>query len=223
MGRSKNGRRTRQPGQTGLRWFRSRRESRGKARSGAAVRLTDNTTDDNTRAPWLKAGGPVVRFILLFIVLIGVFYAIYIPWSQTGVYHLYLRSIAKAVYAVLHVLGFDAEVNGVFVSIPGFGIKIGPGCDAMEAIGLFGSAVLAFPAARWARLTFACIGTAGILVINVVRLGTLVLVGAYSREAFDIIHWDLWPALLILYVLAFWVVWIRWTSRHRGPASDVTQ
>lgn len=223
MGRSKNGRRTRQPGQTGLPRSRSRRKSRGKARSGAAVRLTDNTTDDNTRVPWLKAGGPVVRFILLFVVLIGVFYAIYIPWSQTGVYHLYLRSIAKAVYAVLHVLGFDAEVNGVSVILPDFRLKVIPGCDAMEAIGLFGSAVLAFPAARWARLIFACIGTAGILVINVLRLGTLVLVGAYFPDAFKTIHWDLWPALLILYVLAFWVVWIRWTSRHRGLASDVTQ
>ncbi len=222
MGRSKKGRRARQSGQTVPRSSQARRKGRGQVPSGAAARLTDKT-DDNTRAPWFKAKGPVVRFVLLFCVLLGVFYAVYVPWSQTGVYQLYLGAIAKSVYAALYVSGFDAEVAGLVVGTSAFHTKIVAGCDAMEAIALFGSAVLAFPAALRARLIFACIGTVGILAMNVVRLATLVLVGTYFRSVFDTIHWDLWPALLILYVLAFWVVWIRWTSRHRGVESDAAE
>ncbi len=197
-------------------------EERGRAPSEAPARLTGKT-DDNRRAPWFKAKGPVLRFFVLFCLLIGVFYAVYIPWSQTGVYQHYLGAIAKAVYATLYVLGFDADLEGPVVGTTAFHTKIVAGCDAMEAIGLFGSAVLAFPAALRARLIFVCIGTVGILAMNVVRLATLVLVGTYFRSVFDTIHWDLWPALLILYVLAFWFVWIRWTRRYRGLGSDVKQ
>jgi len=200
----------------------SRSKGRGKAKTGAAEELTGKG-DNDTRAPWFSAKGPVVRFALLFCALIGIFYLIYIPWSQTGTYQLFLTSIAKAVGLVLNTLTFDATVDGQSVRYPGFSMRIVPGCDAMEAIGLFGSAVLASPVAWQKRLTFACIGTVAIFVVNVSRLASLLLIGAYFPSVFETVHWDLWPGLLIVVVLVCWLLWARWATRDRGLVSDTSQ
>ena len=218
MSRSKKDR-PKKPGQTRPPHGSSRPEVRGKASPGAAKELTARGEND-TRAPWFSVKGPVVRFALLFCALIAIFYAIYIPWSQTDMYQLFLSSIAKAVGLVLNTLAFDATVDGQLVRYPGFTMRIVPGCDAMEATGLFGSAVLASPVAWRNRLTF---GTVAIFIVNVTRLASLLLIGAYFPSVFETVHWDLWPGLLVVVVLVCWLLWARWATRDRGLVSDNSQ
>lgn len=155
-----------------------------------------------------------VRFALGFAGLLALFYLIYIPVSQTDAYDGYLALVAQSAGAGARLVGQDAEVRLQTVVTTKFTFEIVPGCDGMEAIALFGSAVLASPVRFVARLIFLFAGVATLMAVNVVRLVTILFVGIHYPKMVDTMHWDLWPGVLIFAVLVCWLIWARWAVRH---------
>lgn len=178
----------------------------------------------HTLTGWFQSKAPVVRFVVVFGAVLGLFYLVYLPFSQTQAYRSYLALIAEASGLLLWILGYDVTVIGRSIgSVPDFAVSIVPGCDGMEAIALFASAVLASPVAFRSRLWFMVIGVVALLAVNVVRVVTLFLTGLYLPETFETMHWDLWPGVLIVVVLICWLIWARWAVRHRSTQSDVSR
>ncbi len=147
--------------------------------------------------------------------LLAVFYAVYVPVSQTEFYKKsYLVVLAQISALVLRGIGYTINVTGRLLECPecplsAFSLKIVPGCDGMEALALFCAAVLASPVSLRSRLVFAAIGSAGVFIINILRIVTLFLVGAHFPKRFELLHWDLWPGLLILVIMSSWMIWAR--------------
>lgn len=162
-----------------------------------------------------QAKGPLVRFVIVFILLIGVFYAFYIPISQVEGYNSYLALFAKATGGILSLFGEDISVSGTDVKSSLFAMQIVPGCDGMEAMALFVSAVLASPVSLRLRIWFILPGILGVLLVDLVRLVSLFYIGAYWPKALHVMHWDIWPGLLIVIVLSSWLVWARWVWRRQ--------
>lgn len=154
---------------------------------------------------------PVVRFVLGFLALLAVFYAIYSPVSQTEFYKGYLGVLAQISALVLRIGGYTISVTGKLLTCPSplFSLEIVPGCDGMEALALFVAAVLASPVSLRSRLVFAAIGSIGVFAINILRIVSLFLVGAHFPKRFEVLHWDLWPGLLILVIMSSWMIWAR--------------
>lgn len=172
---------------------------------------------------WLSSKGPVIRFVVLFALLMGAFYAVYLPFSdEEGLFGDYLAFIAKGTGIVLSLVGQDITVEGTTLDAPRFGVEIVRGCDGVEATALFASAVLASPVALRARLVFMLVGTAALVVINIFRNVTIFLVGVYFPKAVDRIHFEVWPGVLIVLVLVSWLIWARWAMRTRAPRTDTT-
>ena len=169
-------------------------------------------------AAFRKSAG--VRFALGFGGLLGLFYVIYIPLSQTDAYQGYLAVVAQSAGAGARLVGQDAEVRHQTVVTKEFTFDIVPGCDGMEAIALFGSAVLASPVRLVSRFVFLFAGVAALMVVNIVRLVTILLVGVHYPKMVDTMHWDLWPGVLIFAVLVCWLIWARWAVRHRAKLPD---
>ncbi len=151
-----------------------------------------------------------IKFGITFGLLLAVFYAIYIPVSQSSAYRGYLVFIADSVCAGLRLLGQEVRVEGRCVVGPINSLKIVPGCDGMEVLALFGSAVLASPVPWLSRLAFLALGTLSLMVFNVFRIVSIFLIGIRHPEAAETIHWDVWPGILIVAVLVCWLLWARW-------------
>lgn len=162
-----------------------------------------------------------MRFVITFTLLIGVFYAVYLPVSQAESYKSYLGLFASATAAVLSAMGHDVVVAGTKVTSGAFSMNIVAGCDGMEAIALFVSAVLASPIVLRSRLVFLVPGVVGLLLLDLVRLVSLFLIGLSYPSAMETVHWDIWPGILIAVVLASWLIWARWIWRRQQPMHDV--
>jgi exosortase/archaeosortase family protein len=162
-----------------------------------------------------------VRFVIVFTLLIGVFYAFYVPISQAEGYRSFLAVFARATSAVLGLLGHDVNVNGTVVASARFSMNIVPGCDGMEAIALFVAAVLASPLPLRARLAFMLPGVLGLLVVDLIRLVSLFVIGVHYPSAVETVHWDVWPGLLIAIVLVSWLIWARWMWRRQERSHHV--
>jgi exosortase/archaeosortase family protein len=160
------------------------------------------------------------RFVLAFSTLAGLLLGVYYfprgsedlleRWTADYL-RLYTRLVARAIGA------FDplAMAHGNLVS-GRFSMQIVKSCDAMEANILFAAALLAV-AAPWLRKAIALVaGLAALLAFNVLRLFVLYWVGVFALPAFDFLHYDVWPLLMIVFAALDFVVCVRWV--RGGPS-----
>jgi exosortase/archaeosortase family protein len=80
-------------------------------------------------------------------------------------------------------------------------------CTGADEMALCVGVIMAFPAAWCARVRGALGGLALVLVLNTVRIGSLSLV-ADDRAMLDLLHLYVWPAMLVVAVLAYVFVWM---------------
>jgi exosortase/archaeosortase family protein len=167
---------------------------------------------------WLETHGRDLRFLGLFIFFLGIYYFIsttsmvqdrFFPW--------WLEANARATAWVMGPFpSLEVTRQGKAVTSPGGSITVARGCDAMEPVALFISAVLASPVTLGARAVALLVGTAILLVINLVRIITLFLCAVYWKAAFDFMHLDFWQALFIFLAIFLWAIWAAWAvKRHR--------
>ncbi len=195
---------------------------RGKRsfRSGRTDHPRDN--GDGAATGWLRSKRPVLRLAILFCLFIGAFYACYVPFTQTGVFHSYLTRLAGLCGGILTLLGQEVSVNGMAVNSTRFAFTMVQGCDGLEMTGLFGAAVFASPVSLRSRACFAFIGIVALLAVNVVRIVSMAYVDMHFPEWGDLVHWDVWPGVLIALILFCWLIWARRAARKQGVHADVS-
>lgn len=194
-----------------------------KSESSVSVQSVQEGVDSRTTSLGKRFRGPVVRFVFWFGVSIATFYAVYLPVSQTQAYKSYLAFLAHAANGVLLAMGHSTEVVGTDIVSPGFRVSVVPGCDGMEALALFGSAVLASPVPLRARLLFLAAGVSALTAMNVLRVLSLYLIGLHFAGAMHTAHWDIWPGILIVMVMVSWFIWAKLALRHVGTRTDAPQ
>ncbi|MFQ5422935.1 MAG: exosortase H [Phycisphaerae bacterium] len=166
---------------------------------------------------------PVLRFMTLFVVFVGAFYAVNLtPVFEDHVWPWYLRVNARMSGDLLRGLGEPVTVAGRRISSVRGGLSIERGCDALQPSALFIAAVLAFPASMWKRIPGLLVGTLVLMVINLVRIVSLYYVQVFWPGAFEIMHVEVWQALFIFLALLFWVFWARWATRRPAVTADAT-
>jgi exosortase H (IPTLxxWG-CTERM-specific) len=165
------------------------------------------------RIGWFSRKRPVLRFVLVFGVCMGVYYGVATTkYVENTVFPAYLRLNATACAGMLNWFGEKATSNGKTVVSPRFSMTIERGCDAIEPSALFVSAVLALPAVLWKRLLGMAAGTILLMVLNLVRTVSLFFIGIYFPKAFQVMHFDVWQALFIFLVVVLLVLWALWAN-----------
>jgi len=163
---------------------------------------------------WMYAKRPVLAFVVLFIVLLGVFYWItFIEAVNKKAIPAYMRFNARASVAILNVFGEKATAQDTSVTSKRFSVNIQHGCDAIEPSALFLAAVLAFPASLKSKLPGLFIGTLVLAIVNLVRIVTLFYTGIFYPKWFEIMHVDVWQPIFIILSLTFWIIWAWWATR----------
>lgn len=170
----------------------------------------------------LKSGGkwPIPLFTLKFAVLLGLFYLLPLAPCSQRVLSGYLRGIAGMTGALLRVLGEAsvAEANGL--SSASFSLTVGSGCSALEFVWFLAAAVVAFPAPWGKRVVGLALGLVMIVALNVIRVGSLYLLGVHWPALFAVMHESVWPAALVVATAAAMGAWVAWVGGARARTEE---
>lgn len=184
--------------------------------TGAKTR-PDKARKPADRAVWVGSKRPVFIFVGVFVLLMGVFYAVtFLPFVNKGVMQWLQETNARASVAVLNIFGEGAKAIDTNITSSRYSVNIKHGCDAIEPIALFVAAVLAFPAPLRTKWPGLLIGTLVLTALNIVRIISLFYVGIHWQSAFDTMHEDVWQPAFIVFSLFFWVVWALWATKPRA-------
>jgi len=148
-----------------------------------------------------------LRFCLLFacytVAIFLLLYALHVPVVVP-----FTRVIAWLSHTILQILGANAWVAGASVGIPGFAVEIKNNCNAIYEIGLYGAAVVAYPASWRERTLGFALGAALLYLANLVRVLALIGLGRYFPGGFHLAHLYLFQALFLGLVAACWLTWL---------------
>jgi exosortase H (IPTLxxWG-CTERM-specific) len=161
-----------------------------------------------------------ITFLVLFVVLLGgSFTLISVNWINDHAIEPFTGGVARLSGAVLNLLGQHVALRGTVIQGPRFAVNIRNGCNGVEAMLIFLAAVLAFPAPwRW-RLAGLALGILAIQVVNLVRVVSLYLTGAYFPRLFDTSHTVIWQSVVILFGVLLWVFWANRLPPRDEPAT----
>lgn len=193
-------------------------EPKKKAKDPSPPHAAGASAPSRRPKTWMETHGRDLRFLGKFIFFLAIYYFIsttslvqdrFFPW--------WLEANARASVVVLNTFSsLDITRQGKAVTSPRGSVSVARGCDAMEPVALFVSAVLASPVTFGARAFAVVMGTIVLLIINLVRIITLFLCAVYWRAAFDFMHLDFWQALFIFLAIFLWAIWAAWAvKRHR--------
>lgn len=157
---------------------------------------------------------PLVRAYVIFSVCIFLFYTL----LRTSVLREYLAEPLARVFAwvsglVLNVLSLKATASGTLLRVEGFAAQIDDVCTGIFVLAIYLSAVLAYPSQTWEKLKGFLLGASAILLLNLIRVVSLMYIGRYFPAFFETAHLLVWQSLIIFSAL---VVWIYWTERFVG-------
>jgi exosortase H (IPTLxxWG-CTERM-specific) len=169
------------------------------------------------RATGWRAYRREIGFLVVFLLLLAASFAL-VSWNPVndGVIEPFTAAVARLSGATLNLLGQNVEMRGTIVESPRFAVNIRNGCNGVETMLIFLSAVFAFPASWKARLVGAVAGVAAIQVVNLVRVVALFLTGVYFPRLFDTSHTVIWQTVVILCGV---LLWIAWADRFARPAA----
>jgi exosortase/archaeosortase family protein len=154
------------------------------------------------------------RFVVAFTVLAASLLAFYyFPRSSDDTVErwtaAYLGLYTRVASSLIGVLDSHVAAHGNLVT-GRFSMQIVKSCDAMEANILFTAAILAV-SAPWRRKAVAfLVGLCALVAFNLVRLFALYWVGVIFPSAFEFLHLDVWPLLMMIFATIDFLVCTRW-------------
>ena len=155
-----------------------------------------------------------IRFLVLFVGILAVSFTL-IAWNPVNdhVIEPFTGGIAKVSGATLKAIGQGTTMQGSVIRSPRFAVNIKNGCNGLETVIVFASAVLAFPAAWRPKLLGLIGGVLAIQLINLVRVVALFLTGAYFPSFFDSSHTVVWQSIVVACGVLLFLVWAsRWAA-----------
>lgn len=164
---------------------------------------------------WFRDRHPILKFLLGFIGCMLLFYLFYYSPIYKGYLEApFLNAQAQVSSFLLRLLGFSTTVADETISGSEFSVNIKSGCDGLEAMAIFVSGILIFPATIRQKVTGALWGIGILLFLNFLRIAGLYLAGLYfSPEVFDVLHIQGGFILFTMISVLLWFIWMNWSSK----------
>lgn len=169
------------------------------------------------RRPWRRE----IVFLVVFLALLAASFTL-VSWTPVNdhVIEPFTAGVARVSGATLSLLGQDVSMRGTIIESPSFAVNIRNGCNGVETMLIFLSAVLAFPAPWKARAIGLVFGIVAIQAVNLLRVVALFYTGAYFPAWFDTSHTVIWQSLVILAGVLLWILWADRVARPKPAAAS---
>lgn len=105
---------------------------------------------------------------------------------------------------------WQGHVAAWYLGTASLPVGVVPSCSGLDAMSLCVAAILAFPRTWRQRLAGAGAGLVLLLVVNLVRIGSLA--AAVDSAWFDVLHIVVWPAVLVMTTAGWVYAWMRVTD-----------
>jgi exosortase H (IPTLxxWG-CTERM-specific) len=167
------------------------------------------------RLVW-KSKRPVFIFVGGFTLLMVIFYAIWLSnWFNNHINPIITSVNATLSSVLLNLLGQDTSSSGASIYSTYFSLSVAKGCDGVEAMAVFASALLSFPMTWRKKIPGIFLGVSVLFLLNIIRIVSLFLVGVYRPSLSDIMHTEVWQVVFILAAVALWAGWIYRSKKIR--------
>ena len=113
-------------------------------------------------------------------------------------------SLAGAVARLMHL---PITLTGTTLASSQSAITVGRGCDGIDVLAILLAAAVATPATIKRRAGFLACGVAGLLVLNIVRLLSLLYAQSLSPGFMQALHIYVWPVILLSTSMGLWYKW----------------
>ena len=166
----------------------------------------------------LQSNRSLAVFLAKMVAAYAVWFVIYDLWLlPDGRLDAWLSEAVAGWTGGLLGLGFDdVAVRGREVWLRQSGIVIEDGCNGLSALSLFVGFVLAYPGSAARRALFIPAGLALIVVTNVLRCASLLLLAIWWPASFDSVHG--FHALFVFYIVIF-ALWVLWANLGAGDGA----
>jgi len=140
-------------------------------------------------------------------VLLGLF-----TLSQTSLAdRLIFKPVAAAEARVAAVLlaatGPPARADGSVIHAGPFAAMVDTNCTGLFVMFIYLSALVAYPSGLREKLLGMGLGVGALFALNLVRICTLVLVGAARPDLLNVAHYLIWQSVMIVVALCLWLLW----------------
>ena len=153
------------------------------------------------------------KALVIFVASIAFFFFILISHAlDRYIVYPFTSLVAQVSSLILNVVGYDTTVEGTYITSTGTSLNIGTGCNGLEAVIIFISAILAFPAKLKSKLLGLLWGFIGIFIINQTRVIGLYLVSRYASQHLDLAHTYIGQTYVIISGVALWILWAERVS-----------
>lgn len=157
--------------------------------------------------PTTRAWPRIVRFCGGFLLLMAAYAALFsTAWVERFIHAPMSKLVAVVSAALLAPFG-EVSRSGTNLTLDGFRAVIVEACNGVLPIYIFLAAVLAFPSSWSEKLRGALIGIPAILVINLVRVVSLMILGAHNPDIVERVHIDVWQTAVVVLALGIWIFW----------------
>jgi exosortase H (IPTLxxWG-CTERM-specific) len=121
----------------------------------------------------------------------------------------FTAGIAWVSAALLNAIGEPVSAAGTEIRSSGFAVNIENGCNGIETILLFASAVLAFPSSLRRKAVGLLLGAAAIEILNLVRVVSLFWIGRHRPALFSSSHTVIWQSVVVLFGVLLFLAWAK--------------
>lgn len=126
---------------------------------------------------------------------------------------------ARATAWSLRVLGSEAQARGSFVDFEPRPIRIIFECTAVFSVAIYAAAVLAYPVRLRSKLLGLAAGVVLLVLVNQVRLVSLLYVGSRFPDVFEFSHHVVGQSLIVFFTLLLWLAWASRAGERRATGS----
>jgi exosortase/archaeosortase family protein len=180
------------------------------------VRKYSRTHQSTSIRLLLKPYRRAIKFTVSFSFLIVLFYLV---WFSA----IYNNSIGPRITAfnaflsskILNILGLGTNQIDNTIYSEAFSIGVSKGCDGIEAMAVFTSALLSYPLPGIHKIRGFATGIFLLFGLNLIRIISLFLIGLYFPSLFELIHKEIWPVAFILAALGMWGALIYWSTKEQ--------
>ena len=158
---------------------------------------------------------PIALFIIKALGIFIVWYVVYELWllPDGRIDEWLALNIVKITAGIVQLFGYETWLVHRIIGIgENAGIELVDGCTGISAIGLFLGFILAYPGDWKNRISFSLLGISVIYIVNIIRVGVLVITQEEWIEFFDITHNYSTTGIFYIVIFLLWMMWVKFSD-----------